>query len=316
MDFSGTRTENLPIHKPKHQSMPDQVQSLLSIALLIKFLMASWIALTLRSLTFTGRGSLLPVSLLCVGGSTAAAIILYDARSAILGCSAAIALFTAFLYQRAATPNVANFDASFSTRNVLLVASLIGLGLSTGGLVKSIPEISEAPVVAWFLLAANCVGLACAILFSIELTFYLSPQDIGTEKAKVRNLQYVSIASLIALALATASLTGVFLTDGPRSGFDGGLMREEFRLIAWLFAGTILMLHFVLWMSIRRALVVGAQPGELTKNQRKLSRQWSSLAIAGWIAMSALLVSLATPTQWPWLVQASSDALIGEILKD
>lgn len=296
--------------------MLEQAQSLFSIALLLKFVMAAWIALTLRSIPLDSRSALFPASLLCIGGSIAAALALYDARSAIFGCTTVIAVFVAFLCLRGVSGNPANTGYSTSTRYVLLAASLTGLALSVGGLVKAIPDISAAPLVAWCLLAANCLGLACAILFSIELTFYLSPQDIGKEQVKARNLQYVSIASLIALALAAASLASVFLGSGPRSAFDDGLMREEFRLIAWLFAGTILMLHVVLWMSVRRALRVGSKTGESNQSASKLSRQWSSLAFAGWIATTALLVSLATPTQWPWHVKADSDALIGEMLED
>ncbi|GAB5405445.1 MAG: hypothetical protein Aurels2KO_36760 [Aureliella sp.] len=202
---------------------------------------------------------------------------------------------------------------------LLIVAAAVGLALSVGAFYRSVAPGHS--VAAWFLLAGNCVATALAMIFALEMTGVLSPVELRDEQSARSMIKWLSIISFGALLATTLALSSVFFGQGPVSSIDAGRMRDEFQVIAWLFAATVMVVQFVVWFGLRRALRCGKIPREKAAGDvaaasasRKVAQEWGSLTISAWIALAAMIVTLAVPMNWPWKVDAPSDALVGELL--
>ncbi len=290
--------------------MLEHVPSLFSHSLLLKLTIVAWLALMVRMVIRQQRGPLLILAGLCVVLSGAAAAT--GAHLVPHGCSAAVAIALAFLCFLTGPER--------RTMIVMAVAAGVGAALSAGAFYRSVP--AEQPVAAWALLAGNCIVAAIALTYALEMTLFLSPLEMRAEPSAKLVVNRLSVGCGAALVLSALAVATVFLGSGPVSSVDGGRMRDEFQIIAWLFAATVLLVQFVVLLGLRRTLrnsLSGVSTASSTepsvKASQKASQEWGSLTISVWIALVALVVSLAVPMNWPWEVNAPADALIGELLE-
>lgn len=292
----------------------ESLSTLDPMPLLFKLVMGLWAATAIRSLVVPGHDSVrapLWIALLvtiCAAATLASGtpriVLLVSAAMSLIGVVEAIRGWTK---QSAAdaTGQAPRKNAQAQLGLIPATLSCVGFGLVFAALIVATPALAaDIAWLAWSQAFSCSVMWGIALAVGLELTFCAVPSDLAAGSSRPVG-RLATLAMVLALAMLSVAIwvaANIVLGDGPRSGQAGTSLKAEFQLLSWIFAGTILLVQFVVWMVPYRLF-------RLKDGLRK--SEWSTLALSAWLGCLALSVALALPTSWPWTLQPPASISAG-----
>ncbi|HBE69983.1 MAG TPA: hypothetical protein DDW52_17695 [Planctomycetaceae bacterium] len=294
--------------------MLDQVQLFFSTWTVFKAALACWIALGINVLA--GRVS----STWCICAAAASGLAGLVAAQLEIGTRAPVWAFLSALVI-AGCALYASLRAAGSRAGTGGDKSSRGFAFWMGGLatvlgacicVLAVSQLVPKSELAWagpsLLTLCNCLGLAAALVAAVELTFGradAASADKSTESKTL--LRYCCVAAVLGFSGPVVAGCGLIFGEYPASQIDGQMMREEFRLLAWLYIGTSMTVYAVIAIGLQQLL---------QRRSRLRPGQVATTTISIWLAAAGMIVILGMPHNWPWLVNADADALVGELFEE
>lgn len=293
--------------------MLDQVHIVLSTLTVFKAALACWFALVINMLA--GRFS----TICCIGAMLAsvlagvvAAQLELTTRGPVWAFLSAAFIAGGALYASLRVAASAQTDSDERRRSFVewlgILAILLGTCIAAVALFQLVPNDERIWAGPKLLTICNCLGLAAALVAAVELTFGQSDASVADDHGGSKRLLRTALAAtLIGVVGPSVAAIGLVSGDYPASQLDGQVMREEFRLLAWLYVGMSITVYAVVAVGLQQLL------------QRRSSlrpRQVATTIISMWLAAAGLIVIVGMPHNWPWLVRAESDALVGEMFEE